>query len=69
MDNIDHVRDDAERLRTRVLRRLLDDITLLQDGLAASKESPPKMYVTVDHLERVIDSLRVEVGLLMAGNK
>jgi hypothetical protein len=62
-----HLRTDAETLRTRVLRRLSDDLKLLGDGLIALSRVPPKVDVMVDHAERVADSLRVEIRKLEEG--
>jgi hypothetical protein len=63
-----HFRDDFETLRTRVLRRLSDDLKLLGDGLIALSRVPPKVDVMVDHAERVSDSLRSEIKKLEEGN-
>lgn len=62
-----HFRDDFETLRTRVLRRLSDDLKLLGDGLIALSRVPPKVDVMVDHAERVSDSLRNEIKKLEEG--
>jgi hypothetical protein len=62
-----HLRDDLETLRTRVLRRLNDDLKLLGDGLVALSRDPPKVDVMVDHADRVSDSLRREIKKLEEG--
>ena len=58
-----HLRDDFEQLRTRVLRRLKGDLTLLENGLEAIRTSD-KLHVIRDHAERVSDSLREEIKKL-----
>lgn len=62
-----HLQDDLEELRTRVLRRLKADVSLLEEGLTALKRDPPKINVMVDHGERVTDALRVEIKRLDSG--
>lgn len=64
---LSHLRDDLEILRTRVLRRLSDDLRLLGDGLVALTRNPPKVDVMVDHAERVAESLRGEIKKLEKG--
>jgi hypothetical protein len=65
--DVSHLRDDFENLRTRVLRRLSDDLKLLGDGLVALTRNPPKVDVMVDHAERVAESLRGEIKKLEEG--
>ena len=59
-----HLKDDYEKLRGRVLRRLKDELSLLDDGLHALRRKPPKVHVMVDHAERAIDGLKREMERL-----
>lgn len=61
-----HLRDDKEKMRTRILRKLLSDITLLEDAAAANSRNPPKTHVVADHLDRVIHSMKEEIVKLRA---
>lgn len=56
-----HLRDDFEKMRTRVLRRLKADLELLELGLEALRRPEPKVHVMMDSAERVTDALRNEV--------
>jgi len=62
-----HLRDDLERQRTRVLRRLKSDLHLLEEGLQALGRPEPKVHVMVDHAERIGDALRQEIKNLQEG--
>lgn len=62
-----HLRDDLERLRTRVLRRLSADVEQLEVGLSALRTPEPKIHVLQDRLERVADAMRSEVKTLREG--
>ena len=64
-DDRAHLKDDYQRLRGRVLRRLKEDRSLLEDGLHALRRQPPKVRVMMDHAQRVIDSLGREVDGLV----
>ena len=59
-----HLKDDYEKLRGHVLRRLKDELSLLDDGLHALRREPPKVHVMVDHAERAIDGLKREMERL-----
>lgn len=59
-----HAKDDHELIRTRVLRKLLLSVDLLNEGLLAIKRDQPKIHVMIDHSERVMDDLRKEIALL-----
>lgn len=61
-----HVRDEHERLRARVLRRIKEDVKLLDEGLHALQRDPPKIRVMEDHAERAADGLRNEIRQLEA---
>lgn len=67
-DDVSHRIDDYEKLRGRVLHRLVEELRLLDEGLHAIKRDPPKVHVMVDHAERVIDSLKQEVDRLRRSN-
>jgi hypothetical protein len=67
-DAITHLRDDHESLRARVLRRIREDVNLLDEGLHALQRDPPKVRVMEDHAERALDGLRSEIKQLEAEN-
>ncbi len=56
-----HMRDDYEELRGRVMRRLREEISLLDEGLHALRRDPPKIHVMLDHADRAIDGLKREM--------
>jgi len=57
-----HMRSDYEELRGRVLHRLRQELTLLDEGLHALRKQPPKVHVMEDHAERAVDGLRKEIA-------
>jgi len=59
-----HLREDAELLRTRVVRRLTSDLELLENSLEALRRPAPKTHVAIDAMERVSDALRKELVFL-----
>ena len=63
-----HLKDNYEKLRGQVLRRLKDELSLLDDGLHALRREPPKVHVMVDHAERAIDGLKREMERLRGNN-
>lgn len=65
-DELLHLRDALEHLRTRALRTLKTEIALLEEGLHAARLTPPKVHVTIDHAERAISALREEAKRLEA---
>lgn len=56
-----HLKNEKEQQRTRVLRRLNDDVRMLNDALVALRRTPPVINVMDDHADRVISSLRQEI--------
>jgi hypothetical protein len=56
-----HMRAEYEDLRGRVVRRLRQEVSLLDEGLHALKRQPPKVHVMQDHAERAIDGLKSEI--------
>lgn len=62
-----HLKDDYKQLRTRVLRRLKAEVSLLTDGLHALRRVPPKPHVMDDHAERALDGLKKEIHELESG--
>jgi hypothetical protein len=56
-----HMRNQYEELRGRLLRRLRQEVSLLDEGLQALKRVPPKVHVMEDHAERAIQGLRGEI--------
>lgn len=56
-----HMRNQYEELRGRLLRRLRQEVSLLDEGLQALKRDPPKVHVMEDHAERVVHGLRSEI--------
>lgn len=63
-DDRAHLKNDYEQLRGRVLRRLKEESSLIDEGLHALKREPPKVHIMVDHAERVIDGLKREMDRL-----
>jgi len=61
---LSHAKDDYERLRTRVLRRLTREVELLDEGMLAIKREPPKLHVMTDHGDRALTGLREEIKSL-----
>ena len=61
-DQIAHMRSDYEELRGRVLGRLRQEVTLLDEGLHALRKQPPKVHVMEDHADRAIDGLKKEIA-------
>ena len=59
-----HMQDDFEYLRSRLLRGLKQEVSLLDEGLHAIKREPPKVMVMEDHAERVLEGLKREIGKL-----
>jgi len=57
-----YLRSDYEELRGRVLHRLRQEVTLLDEGLHALRRQPPKVHVMEDHAERAIDGLKKEIA-------
>ena len=66
--SLTHAADDLERMRSRILRRIEDELELLDDGLAALRRNPPKTHVMEDHAERAISGLRNELRSLSSGS-
>jgi hypothetical protein len=62
-----HLKDDYEQLRTRMLRRLKAEASLLTDGLQALRRDPPKTHVMDDHAERALEGLKKEIRGLESG--
>lgn len=60
-DSLTHLRDDFEKLRSRILRRIREDVSLLDEGLHALRRDPPKVHVMEDHAERAVARLRGEI--------
>ena len=67
-DDRAHLKNDYEQLRGRVLRRLREELSLLDEGLHALQRDPPKVRVMIDHAERAIDGLKDEVDRLKRRN-
>jgi len=59
-----HWKDDYEQLRGQMLRRLKEELSLLDEGLHALRREPPKVHVMIDHAERAIDGLKREMERL-----
>ena len=64
-----HLQDEYERLRGTVLRRLKDELMLMEEGLHALQRDPPRVHVMVDHADRVIDGLRLAIDRLREGRE
>lgn len=63
-DTLAHKQDDYEKLRARMLRRLKSELDLLDVGLGALRKEKPKVHVMIDHAERAIDGLKLEMERL-----
>lgn len=63
-----HWRDDYEQLRGNVLRRMKEEVALLDEGLHALRKDPPKIHVMIDHAERAIDGLKREMERIRRGD-
>ena len=59
-----YLRDDYEQMRGRVVRRLREEVALLNEGLHALRRDPPKVHVMEDHADRAIDRLKRELERL-----
>ena len=59
-----YLQDDYAQLKGRVVRRLREEVTLLNEGLHALRRNPPKIHVMEDHAERAIDRLKRELDRL-----
>ena len=63
-NDVAHSRDEYAKLRGRVLHRIRQELSLLEDGLHALRRDPPKVHVMDDHAERAIDGLKRETQRL-----
>lgn len=61
---VSHLHDDYERLRTRIVRRLTQELELLDEGILAITRQPPRLHVMLDHGDRAISGLREELKTL-----
>jgi hypothetical protein len=59
-----YLRHDLETMRQDFRRTLLHTIADLQLGHGAATMTPPRVHVTVDRLERVIDKLQAQLAKL-----
>lgn len=64
-DAMAHMVHDYDTLQGRVLGRLKEEVSLLDEGLHALRRDPPKVRVMEDHAERVLDGLKSEIERLM----
>ncbi len=60
-DAIAHQNADYAKLQARTLRAQQEYLTLLSEGLSALRRDPPKVHVMIDHAERVIDGLKLDI--------
>ncbi|MBM3852376.1 MAG: hypothetical protein FJ399_04380 [Verrucomicrobia bacterium] len=65
-NTVSHLKDDYERLRSRILRRLTRELELLDEGMLALRRDPPKVHVMADHGDRAIAGLRDEIRALQS---
>ena len=63
------MQDSYESLRGRIVRRLEEELLLLQAGLHALRRHPPKVAVMDDHADRVIEGLTREIEHLRKSEK
>jgi len=68
-DAIAHMRNEYEELRGRLLRRLRQEVSLLDEGLQALRREPPKVHVMDDHAERAIHALKGEIERIKGGSE
>ena len=59
-----HLRNDQEKLRGRLLRRLNEGVEMLEVGLSALRNKTPRVEVMVERAEYVVDALRVDLNHL-----
>jgi hypothetical protein len=64
-DAITDLQNQYYSLRGLTLRRLRREVALLKDGLYALKQPVPKLHVTMDHVERVIEGLETEITRIL----
>jgi hypothetical protein len=53
-----HARSELEDLRGRVVRKMREEVSLLDEGLRALRRDPPRVHVMADHAERAMDGLK-----------
>jgi hypothetical protein len=53
-----HARSELEDLRGRMVRKMREEVSLLDEGLRALRRDPPRVHVMEDHAERAIDGLK-----------
>ena len=58
---IAHLRDDMSSQRGRILNRLRKEVDLLETGLHALRKDTPKVNVMIDHADRALEGLRMEI--------
>jgi len=56
-----HLRHEIEQLRGRLVRRLTDNVDMLEVGLSALRKEQPRVLVMIERAEHVIDALTSEV--------
>jgi hypothetical protein len=56
--------DDYEKLRTKMLRLLIEQETLLSDCLSAARQPTPRMHVVDDHVDRSLLKARSGIEYL-----
>jgi len=59
-----YYRDDVEKLKAKLRRRMREDLSSLEEGLVALSRPVPKVHVMVDIVGRVISALRKELQAL-----
>lgn len=61
---VTHLRDDAQQVRHRLVKRLVSDVEQLEIGLSALRNPKPRVEVMMQRAERVVDALRAEIAKL-----
>jgi chromosome segregation ATPase len=62
-----HARSELEDLRGRVVRKMREEVSLLDEGLRALRRDPPRIHVMEDHAERAIDGLKRGIEEIKGG--
>jgi len=66
-EEIIHLRHENDRLRGRLVNRLTESIYMLDTGLSALRKDTPRIAVTLDRVEHVLEVLRGELEMLKGG--
>lgn len=62
-----HLRHELEQLQGKLVKRLTDNVEMLDVGLSALRKSEPRVSVMVERAEMVVDALRSQIDELKEG--